>query len=166
MSTAYNPTAWSSFFSAQTGASAALTGLIFVAVSINLPQIVAVPHLVARSAKALFTMLGILLASTLSMAPAQPVRWLGAELLVLGIFVWAATTWSGHAASHRNPYIGTGIRVQQAVLAQCSALPLFAAGLSLAFLRGGGLYWLVAAAVFSYVAALLDAWVLLIEIHR
>ncbi len=33
-------------------------------------------------------------------------------------------------------------------------------------LRGGGLYWLVVAIVVSFVAALLDAWVLLIEIQR
>jgi modulator of FtsH protease len=163
---AYSPAEWSSFFSAQTGASAALTGLIFVAVSINLAQIVAVPHLIVRSAKALFTMVGILLASTLCMVPAQPVRRLGVELIVLGAAVWAATTWAGWAASHGNPYVGRGTRIQQAVLTQLSGLPALVGGLSLVLVRGGGLEWLVAGAVFSYVAALLDAWVLLIEIHR
>jgi NAD(P)-dependent dehydrogenase (short-subunit alcohol dehydrogenase family) len=40
------------------------------------------------------------------------------------------------------------------------------AGVSLLFERGGGLYWIVAATVGSFLAALVDAWVLLAEIHR
>jgi modulator of FtsH protease len=81
---------WTVFFSAQTAAAAALAGLIFVAISINLKQIVSGPHLVARSAKALFTMTGILLMSTLSIVPGQPVRMLGAELAALGAAMWMA----------------------------------------------------------------------------
>ncbi len=30
----------------------------------------------------------------------------------------------------------------------------------------GGLYWLVPAAIFSFIKAILDAWVLLVEINR
>jgi modulator of FtsH protease len=62
--------------------------------------------------------------------------------------------------------VGRGTRIQQAVLTQLSGLPALVGGVSLVLVRGGGLEWLVAGAVFSYVAALLDAWVLLIEIHR
>jgi len=66
---AYNLAQWSNFFSAQVGASAALTGLLFVAISINLPKIVANPQLASRSAKALATLAGVLLASTLCLVP-------------------------------------------------------------------------------------------------
>jgi hypothetical protein len=52
------------------------------------------------------------------------------------------------------------------VLTQLSLLPYVAGGFSLIFGRGGGLYWVVAAICLSYLAALLDAWVLLIEIQR
>jgi hypothetical protein len=58
---AYNLAQWSKFFSAQVGASAALTGLLFVVISINLPKIVANPQLASRSAKALATLAGVLL---------------------------------------------------------------------------------------------------------
>jgi len=40
------------------------------------------------------------------------------------------------------------------------------AGASLLAQAGGGLYWLVPAVILAIVAALIDAWVLLIEIVR
>jgi hypothetical protein len=166
MSFAYNPAAWSSFFSAQVSASAALVGLLFVAVSINLAKIVESRQLVARSAKALFTVTGILLASTLCLVPGQRVKILGCELAVVGMIVFLATTLAGRAASLKNPFITTRDRVVQAILSQLSSAPMVVAGVLLFGGRGGGLYWLVGAIVFSFIAALIDAWVLLIEINR
>ena len=58
MGSAYSPADWTGFFSAEVGASAGLAGLIFVAVSINLAQIVKETHLVSRSAKALLSLMG------------------------------------------------------------------------------------------------------------
>jgi hypothetical protein len=166
MGAAYNPADWSTFFSAEVGASAALTGLIFVAVSINLSNIIEMHQLVARAAKALVALMGILLASTLCMVPAQPVATLGAELAALGVIVWLATTRWQHMASHKNPYVNTRERILQVILTQLSAIPLIIGGVSLLFGVGGGLYWLVVGTVLSFIAALIDAWVLLIEIHR
>jgi hypothetical protein len=51
--------------------------------------------------------------------------------------------------------------VLQSVLTQLSAIPFASAGVSLLFVWGGGLYWLVAGTVFALIAALADAWVLL-----
>jgi modulator of FtsH protease len=166
MGAAYNPAYWFTFFSAEVSASAALTGLIFVAVSINLSRILEMHSLVSRSAKALVALTGILLASTLCMASGQPVAALGCELFFLGALVWISTTLLQHSASHKNPYIKASQRFGQVLLTQFSAVPLIAAGVSLLLRIGGGLYWLVAAAVFSFIAALFDAWVLLIEIQR
>jgi hypothetical protein len=165
MGSAYNADSWAGFFSAQIAASAALAGLIFVAVSINLSQIVKLPQLVARSAKAVFTLTGVLLVSTLCTVPAQPARALGAELAVLGIVLWVATNWSRHRAGRENPYVSR-LRVLYLVLAQVSSLPSVVGAVSLMVLRGGGLYWLVAGVVFSYFSAMVDAWVLLVEIQR
>ncbi|MGO9437834.1 MAG: hypothetical protein ACLP00_26475 [Terracidiphilus sp.] len=166
MAAAYNPALWSTFFSAQVGASAALAGLIFVAVSINLPKIVPQPLLVARAAKALFTLTGVLLAATVCLVPAQSSSILGTELTVLGGMLWLAVTGSQRAASHENPYVTVRQRVMQSLLTQFSAIPFPAAGISLLFGWGGGLYWLAAGTVFALIAALMDAWVLLIEILR
>ena len=50
--------------------------------------------------------------------------------------------------------------------APVAVLPLLAAGVSLLLHAGGGLYWLVPGLVLCLVVAVLDAWVLLIEILR
>jgi hypothetical protein len=166
----YNPSpAWLTFFATEAGASAALTGLIFVAVSINLTMIVSAPQIVARAAKAIQTLAGVLLASSLSMAAGQPLVALGLELAVLGVGMWAATTRAYWAASHNNPYVGAGQKVFHLALTQLSALPFVVAGVFI--LVGGGealpaQLWLLAGTVFSLVSALVDAWVLLVEIHR
>jgi modulator of FtsH protease len=166
MEAAYNPTAWTSFFSAQTGACAALTGLIFVAVSINLTRIVAYPHLVSRAAKALVTLIGNLIACTLCMIPSQPIKVLGGELAALGVLVCLLATLCQRRASNHNQPIARFKKILDFVLAQCSVIPLTLGGISLIASFGGGLNWLAAGEAFSFAAALLDAWVLLIEINR
>jgi hypothetical protein len=166
MGTEFNPAAWSTFFSAQIGASAGLTGLIFVAVSINLRQIVELPHLVARSAKALFTLTGVLVTSTICLVPGQPVRALSGELLGLGFALWLAITLAQRATVHGNNYVSGRQRVLYLIFTQLSLVPYLIAGVSLLVRSGGGLNWVVAAIGLSYIAALTDAWVLLIEIQR
>src|ERR1700729_1554307 len=80
MGSAYNPAAWTGFFSAEVGASAALAGLIFVAVSINLAQIVKQRQLVSRSAKALLSLMAVLFSSSLCLIPDLSRVILGYEL--------------------------------------------------------------------------------------
>lgn len=163
---AYNSGAWTAFFSAEVGAAAALTGLLFVAVSINLSKIVALPLLVSRAAKALSTLLAILLAATICLVPAQSNVVLGWELTIVGALGWLIITASSRRSTHNNPYI-SGFRViLHDILAQFSSLPLILCGVSLVLGHGGGFYWLFVGVLFSFATALLDAWVLLIEIHR
>jgi hypothetical protein len=166
MPAAYSPAAWSTFFSAEVGASAALAGFVFVAVSINLSKIVPQKLLVARAAKAIVALTGVLLAATFCLIPGQHPWVLGAELTMLGGILWVAATGSYRAAAKENPFITMRQRVLQSILTQCSAIPFPAAGISLLFGWGGGLYWVAAGTVFAFLAALADGWVLLIEILR
>jgi hypothetical protein len=166
MGAGYNPAAWSSFFSAQIGAAASLAGLIFVAVSINLSRIIASPLLSARAGKALVTLTNVLLLSTLCLAPGQSPHRLGWELVFLGGVMWMAVSWAMRKAARNNALLSGPRRVIVAILTQGSAVPAVAAGISQLAGRGGGLEWLLAGVMFSYVAALIDAWVLLVEIHR
>ena len=59
-----------------------------------------------------------------------------------------------------------GFLVRRIVLAQGAVLPLLIAAVSLLLLTRGGLYWLVPGIVLCLVVAVLDAWVLLVEILR
>jgi modulator of FtsH protease len=49
--------AWQTLFATQAGVGAALTGLVFVALSINLKQILALPSLAAQAGEALLLLL-------------------------------------------------------------------------------------------------------------
>jgi hypothetical protein len=166
MGSAYNSADWSAFFSAEVGASAALAGLIFVAVSINLASIIKRANLVSRSAEALFILTGVLLISTLCLAPAQTPGKLGWKLAVVGAAIWAAATLSQLRSARKNPYVRRWMKLFHFLLTQCAVLPAVVCGVSMIAGRGGGLYWLLDGVVFSLIASLFDAWVLLIEIQR
>jgi hypothetical protein len=163
---AYDAARWISFFSAETSASAALTGLLFVAISINLQQIVKNQFLVARALKALVTLTAILFLSFLCLVPGQSIRALAAEIAVLGLLLWISAAILQHKSVHNNPYVSHKARVFHMLLAHASGLPIILAARSLLVARGGGLYWIVAATLICFLSALLDAWVLLIEIQR
>jgi len=166
MGAAYNSGAWSTFFSALVSASASLTGLLFVAVSINLSRIVEQRYLPSRAAKALATLMSVLLSSILCLVPGQRITALGWELVVLGAAAWIAITWWQRESSVGNPYITRRHTIFHWILAEASALPLLIGGISFAAQKGGGFCWLVIGAMLSFIAAMLDAWVLLIEIQR
>ncbi|HYB02575.1 MAG TPA: hypothetical protein VED37_20280 [Ktedonobacteraceae bacterium] len=62
---------WENFFIAEVGASAALLGLIFVGVSINLTRILSISGLPNRALLALIILLTILVISSLLLVPEQ-----------------------------------------------------------------------------------------------
>ena len=165
-SATYDPVPWSAFLQTAASASAALIGLLFVAISINLRDIVEDQRLVARSGKALLSLIGALFASLLCLAPQQPTRLLAAELAVLGLILCPIVLYLLRNSIRENPYISAFHRVWHIALAYGSTLPFLFAGLSLWRHQGGGLYWMLAGFLFSLFATLADAWVLLIEIQR
>jgi hypothetical protein len=79
-----DPAAWAAFFTAVTGAAAALVGLLFVAVSINLDKILKNAMLPARAAETLAVLLFVVISSALALVP-QDVELLGAEILVIAV---------------------------------------------------------------------------------
>jgi modulator of FtsH protease len=162
---------WHDFFLAQAGAAGVLTGLVFVGVSINLQKIVSDPRsgLAGRAGEALILLVAVLTVSILVLVPAQSLGVLGAEVLVVGLAAWGwivaiqlqlLREWGSMRADLRVPFV---LRV---VLGQVASLPLVIAGVAVLWVGPVGLYWLVAGTVFSILAALFEAWVLLVEINR
>jgi hypothetical protein len=163
--------AWHDFFLAQAGAAGVLTGLVFVGVSINLQKIVSDPRsgLAGRAAEALILLVAVLLASVLGLVPAQGLGVLGVEVLVVGLAAWVLIVaiqlprlreWGTMRADLRVSFV---LRV---VVGQVATLTLVIAGVAVLWVGPGGLYWLVASTLISILAALADAWVLLVEINR
>jgi hypothetical protein len=156
---AYDAAGWESWSVAEAGASAALSGLVFVAVSINLARILAHPGLPRRAAETIAILVNVLIASTLTLAPGQSATLLGAELLVAALIVWSLTT----ALQLR----GLRVRVEEKqprgwiagrmAMSQLATLPFVVAGATLLAGAGGGLYWLVPGVVFSFLTGVADA---------
>jgi modulator of FtsH protease len=168
---AYSPEVWDGFFGAQAAASAALAGLVFVGVSINLKAILEAPGLVLRSLEALILLGTLLVISVFGVVPGQSPDALGWELLVVGVLTWIWVTWvlvrsrPAHASWSDGREVRLAFRLRVLIM-QAATIPQVLGGLTLLIGAGGGLRWTVAATVGGFVGALFDAWVLLIEILR
>lgn len=157
---------WTSYLSAQAGAAATLTGLVFVSVSINLSKILSIPGLTGRAAESLMQFFGVLIISTTALIPHQSITTLATEILVLGSALWLFQTvlQVRYLMSHSgHPLYWIITRIIQT---QFASIPFCIAGIQL--LRGSpnGLYWLAPGFIFSFIAGAMSAWVLLVEILR
>lgn len=162
---AYQPEAWHDLYVAVAGAAATLTGLIFVAVSINLEKIMSSKRQPARAGEAMGVLLAVLCASICVLVPGQPRALLGIELAVLGAVLLLRTA---RSPSYRNRPTDAPLNwvVVPAAIGLFSSVPMVIAGISLSVGHGGGLYWMVAELVFAFGGSALNAWILLIEINR
>jgi hypothetical protein len=162
----FDPASWTVFFASVTGAAAALTGLLFVAVSINLSKILGGQAMLpARAAETLAVLLFVVIVSALSLIP-QDLRVLGAEILVLTVPLTVITLRNQLKFRRENPdspLMWSVSRIASTGVALATGL---IAGASLTAHWGGGLYWLAATALLGIVGAVYNTWVLLVEIVR
>ena len=160
---AYQTEQWHDFFLATAGAAAALTGLLFVALSLHIRYIVTDPIYRPLARGNLGGLVMVLMLSLLVLAR-QPALWLGVEvaaacllyLVVAGghqLYSLQRTrwrlTWSGLIRS------GTGY-----VLTIAGVIN----GLGLAFRTGPGLYLLAVLILLTTLWNLWDAWNLLVGV--
>jgi hypothetical protein len=165
--TAYTTEGGGDLFLAGAGASAALGGLLFVAVSINLDRIVALRSLPGAALGAIVLLVAVLMVSMVALVPGQA-RWmLATEVLVVGISAWSIMTaiWI-RALRAPIPNQPRFVPVISVVVTQAATLPIVVAGVSLLLGAGGGLYWVVPGVTFCLLVAIANAWVLLVEVVR
>jgi modulator of FtsH protease len=157
---------WDNFFVAMAGASAALAGLIFVGVSLSLSKILAFPNLPNRALNALSLLTIVLIVSILCLIPGQSVTCLGTELLCAGLGAWLFTLRIDlQSIRNTKPKYKRISRIYLAI--DHVAIWCYIAGGVLLLVSGpGGMYWLVPGIIVSFLKAIMDAWVLLVEIHR
>lgn len=166
---AYDIAGWAGFLAVAAGVAATLTGLIFVAVSINLARILEFPGLPERAAETIVQLLGAMIISLIALVPGQSALVLGVELAVAGAILWFLETRLQLRSLRQLGLLeeSSGRRpIFSIVFAQVAAVPFVLAGVTLALGTLGGLYWLVPGLIFLMTIGVATAWVLLVEILR
>jgi hypothetical protein len=163
---AYDPSEWTDLFVASAGASAALAGLVFVAVSINLERILAFRGLPERALETLLFLVSVLLISVVALVPGQSHVALGLELLVVSLAIDAIVMRQPTIQVEEGEVMRRSWQVSRWTLRLVATVPFLIGAVSLIAHSGGGLYWLVAGIVLAIMAAVANAWVLLVEILR
>jgi hypothetical protein len=163
--TAYDVSEWTDFFVAAAGASAALAGLVFVAVSINVERILQFKGLPERALATVLLLLSVVLVALICLIPGQSREALAAELLVvsLGFAGTILRLTSPARADHDRSLAHVA---SHWLLVALGTIPFVIGAVSLFAEAGGGLYWVAAGAILATAGAVANAWVLLVEILR
>ena len=161
---------WGEFFLATAGATAALSGLIFVGLSVNIRTVLdidkraGVNFLTGRAIEALVALLNVLVISIIALTPTIPRG-------VLAAFILVVAAESGISpgrvlqATRGQPELSKATLLRL-ITAIALTLALVISGVTLAAGAGGGLLWLPAAFVLAIFVAAVNAWVLLVEVLR
>ena len=157
----YLPGMWHDFGVTIGSLAGALTGLLFVAVSIKSETLSKSVSLSSRAAQTLVLFMTSALAAIVLVAP-QPGDALGGELVALAAISGAAL----YVLDRRGGHDQTSRVARYIERASPNAITqvLFGvAGITFLVTAGGGLYWLIPAAVFSLVGGVINAWLFLVR---
>lgn len=154
---------WHDFFLASAGAAAALTGLLFVGVSLHIRYIVSEPTYRGMARGSLVGLVTVLALSLAALA-SQPRTWAGVEFaLVGGLYVVFEGGYAVLSFRRRNWQVARTTVIRTGV-GQLMALIGLAGGLGLIFNAGPGLYAIAFIAITIMVWNLWNAWVLLMGV--
>jgi hypothetical protein len=153
---------WLGFGEALAAVAGALTGLLFVAVSVKSDVLAASRSLTSRAAQTLVLFMTSVLIAVLLVAP-QPPAAFGSELLavaaVSGTALLILDRRAGHGSDQRVARI-----IERFSPNTVTAVLVGVAGLTLLLGAGGGLYWLIPAAVTSLLGGVVNAWLFLVRV--
>jgi modulator of FtsH protease len=162
---AYDPSEWHELFVATAGAGAALAGLVFVAVSINIERILKFSGLPERALETVLLLLSVVVISIIGLIPGQDHVALGIELLLASLsgatVIWMLAFKTKPSGNEPRMWL-----TERLVILGWGTLPFVIGGLSVLATNGAGLYWVVFGIVGAIVGAVANAWVLLVEILR
>jgi hypothetical protein len=157
----YQPLPWHDFGVTTGTLAGALTGLLFVAVSIKSDALAKSLSLRSRAAQTLVLFMTSALAALILVAP-QPGHAFGGELIGLAAVSGAVLVVLDHRGGHDpTSHVARYIEVASPNAITCVLFGI--AGLTFLLSGGGGLYWLIPAVVSSLVGGVINAWLFLVR---
>ena len=157
----YTAAAWLGFGEALAAVAGALTGLLFVALSVKGAALAASLSLSSRAAQTLVLFMTSVLVAVLLVAP-QPAAALGWELLATAVASGVAHFFLDRRAG-RGGDRGVARYIEEFSPNLVTSVLVAVAGLTFLLQGGGGLYWLIPAAVASLLGGVINAWLFLVQ---
>ena len=158
----YTIAMWLGFGGALAAVAGALTGLLFVAISVKSNALAASLSLRARAAQTLVLFLISVVIAILLVAP-QPSAALGWELLAVAAVSGMALIILGRRAGH-SPDQRVARYIERFSPNTTTAVLVGIAGLTFLVKAGGGLYWLIPTVVASLLGGVINAWLFLVRV--
>ncbi|HEY3880250.1 MAG TPA: hypothetical protein VGM12_16775 [Trebonia sp.] len=158
-----NPAGWQDFAEMTGGASGALIGLLFVAVSLNASKIAGHHGLRASAVQTLVLFIAPLVMAAVLLAPDQPDWVIGTELILIGL----ASSWVLLSIRRVRQNLSDDDQLLVAIFNRRATnvvimLLLVASGILLACGQNAGLYLVLPVTVVAFVSGVLNAWYFLL----
>jgi hypothetical protein len=158
----YAVEAWQNFAVTTGGLAGALTGLLFVAVSLRSGALARSRSLASRAAQTLVLFLTPAIGALVLAAP-QPGTAIGAELLAVAAASGGTLLVLDRRAGHGSSS-GVARYIERASPNSITAVLVAIAGLTFLLKAGGGLYWMIPAVLASLVGGVINAWLFLVRL--
>jgi modulator of FtsH protease len=163
MGHAYEPTGWHDFAAGLASASAALTGLVFVAVSIHLQAVLADPVHRRRAESTFVSLLVVLGAALLLLLPGLSAEVYGSVSIVIAVCMFGRAIRSALVLQvgdvGREPWLSWSAAVVSYAI-------LFLGGIGLLTRSAGGLYLVAVALLLMAARAMVIVWVLFVSLSQ
>ena len=158
---------WANFFITAAGVSATLAGLVIVAVSVNIQQILKYAQLPPRASGTVSTLMLVVAIGLVGLMP-QSATAFALEILVFSLIAGAILLVFTREICVEHLKAGRAVieLVVGLVGWYCAALAFVTAAVLIWTGLGNGFYWMAGGVIVTVIAAVLNAWVFLIEVLR
>jgi modulator of FtsH protease len=165
---AYNPAVWQNFFIMTGGAAAALTGLLFVAMSLHARSIMENRFFSGRAVGTLMSLASQLLISGVVLIPGLSVTAIGFLVEATALFFAAFLIFQILNRPPEAPRVAGTLthRLMESGGGTIWIVLFNLAGLSMLFRAGGGLYLLAVVMFFMFAWNIYIAWILITEVSE
>jgi cation transport ATPase len=156
---------WSNFFVMVGGGAAALAGLVFIAMSINLPIINRDATHKNRAIATLTGFTAVFMVCAFALIGNQTYRWLGVEWLILAL-VPAITYIRVYVRATKTGLSSVGLSIGRFIMGTSCYAAQIVGSVMLIFGHAAGLYIASAAMVLSFAFFISAAWLLITGVHE